>query len=132
MTERESIICLLLLFLWPLWIFLIICIFYKIRLAFGQFIDELPFFFRSVFFFPAVYQLVLWSKFCGDWSGGQVKFDYNLYFHQVNQSTMFSFCFYLAPLMRDTLWKWEDEFKMIPVNQILSLELSWIELSPVA
>jgi len=50
----------------------------------------------------------------------------------MNQSTMFCFGFYLAPLMRDTLWKWQYEFKIIPVNMILSLELSWIELSPVA
>jgi hypothetical protein len=54
--------------------------------------------------------------------GRKVKFDYN--FQQMNQSTMFCFCFYLAPLTRDTLWKWQYEFKIIPVNLILSLELS--------
>jgi hypothetical protein len=63
--EGESITGLLLLFLRPLWIFLIICIFYKIRLAFGQVGDELPFF-SDPYFFPVVYQLVLWSKFLGD------------------------------------------------------------------
>jgi hypothetical protein len=127
MTERESMTGLLLLFLRLLWIVLIMCIFYKIRLAFGQFGDELPVFFLDPYFIPAspliqvLWRLVWWSN---------ITFDYN--FHQMNQSTMFCFCFYLAPLMRDTLWKWQYEFKIIPVNLILSLELSWIELSPEA
>ena len=63
------------------------------------------FFLSDPYFFPdciptspliqVLWRLVWWSN---------VKFDYNIHFHQMNQSTMVCFCYYLVPLMRDTLW----------------------------